>query len=275
MLPDRCRGRLGSGQALNSSEAEYLFGFVESGRDGTDDDDRAGCVVAAAATLLVLAHDWLSANPDARTRSIDIVRATIADVPSTVDAIRGRRFGHISNDLEFATHATMHLWLEVRSNLEREHDLVRLLTTGDRQVARVIMDLAVARREELGDALWRLLQLGVLWSGLVLLMPRHADEGAAATVWRVWLARLRRFRLSGETATPMVIDFKRVAAAIGRLRFDRKMRNYLAGEDAWRGEPERQVGDLLDVQYLDALFAWLEATGNNAYPLVEHRPMPH
>lgn len=129
------------------------------------------------------------------------------------------------------------------------------------------MDLAVANREELGDAFWRLLQLGVLWSGLVLLMPRDADEGAAATVWSIWLARLRRFRLSGETATPMAIDFKRVAAAVGRIRFDQKMRNYLADEDIWRGEPKRQVGDLLDVQYLDALFAWLLAgngTGERA-----------
>ncbi|WP_046170933.1 hypothetical protein, partial [Devosia psychrophila] len=259
MLPDRCRDRLSSGQALNSSEAEYLFSFVENGGAEPDDDDKAGGVVAAAATLLVLANDWLATNPAAQARSIEVVRATVADIPTNVAAVRGRRFGRTSNDLAFAAHATMHLWLEDRSNLECEHNLVRLLTTGDLQVARVIMDLAVAWREALGDAWWRLLQLGVLWSGLVLLMPRDDDEEAAATVWGVWLARLRRFRLSGEATTIEALDFKRVAAAVGRMRFDREMRNFLAGDDAWRGEPERQIGDLLDVQFLDGLFAWLLA----------------
>ncbi|WP_221094062.1 P-loop NTPase family protein [Rhizobium bangladeshense] len=257
MLSDRCRDRLSSGQELTPREAEYLFGFVQNGGAETDDDGRARCVVAAAATLLVLANDWLSAHPAARVRSNDIVRATVADIPTNVSAVRGCRFRRTSNDLAFAAHATMHLWLEDRSNLEREHDLVRLLTNGDLQVARVIMDLAVARREALGDAWWRLLQLGVLWSGLVLLMPRHEDEEAVATVWGVWLARLRRFRLSGEAATFGALDFKRVAAVVGRMRFDREMRNYLAGNEGWRGEPERQIGDLLDVQFLDGLFAWL------------------
>ena len=218
---------------------------------------KSKCRLAAAATLVVLGEVWLAKTPEAQTHSLAVVRAAVSGIPSTIGEIRTQRMGSMRDELKFAAHAVMHLWLSGDAGPEWEADVLRLLTSGEIRALGAVVGIAHANRDQLGPAWWRLLQAGVLWSGLILLAPHHGDGEDAERAWSSWLARLRRFPLRGKDANPDSLDFKRIAAGCGRLEFYRKMRLYTSGERTWRGKPERRPGVTLDGHVLEVVFGWL------------------
>ena len=258
-MPDRCEQRLESGQTLTDEEAVYLYGLIKTFEAGTEDDEatKSTCRLAAAATLIVLGGAWLAKTPEAHTHSHSVVRAAVSGIPSTSCDIRDRHMRSMRDELKFAAHAVMHLWLAGDAGPEREADVLRLLTSGDARALGVIVGIGYANRDQLGSAWWRLLQAGVLWSGLILLTRHHGDDEVAERAWSRWLARLRRFPLRNKDANLDSLDFKRVAAGCGRLEFYRKMRLYTSGERTWRGKPQRRPGVSLDRHVLEVVFDWL------------------
>jgi hypothetical protein len=260
-VPDRCEQRLRGGQPLTDDEAANLFNLFqecEAGAECEYEDAKSKCRLAAAGTLVVLGGAWLARNPEAQKQALEVVRACMAAVASTVEEIRGQRIGSLRDELKFVAYAIMHLWLAGGDGVQEwETAVLRLLTSGEMRATAVVVGVAYANREKLGTAWWRLLRAGLLWSGLILLAPRHGDGDYAERAWRVWLARLRRFPLRGPNATPDELDFKRVAAGRERLDFQRRMRLYNAGHQTWRGKPERERGGSLDGQILEVLFNWL------------------
>ena len=261
LVPDRCEQRLRGGQPLTDDEAAYLFNLFqecEAGAEGEDEDAKSKCRFAAAATLVVLGGAWLARNPEAQKHALEVVRACVAAVASTGEDIRGQRIGSLGDELKFVAYAIMHLWLADGDGVQEwETAVLRLLTSGDTRATAVVVGVAYANREQLGTAWWRLLHAGVLWSGLSLLAPHHGDGDYAERAWKVWLARLRRFPLRGPNATPDELDFKRVVAGRERLDFQRRTRLYNAGDQTWRGKPERERGGSLDGHFLEVLFNWL------------------
>lgn len=260
-VPDQCEQRLRGGQPLTDDEAVYLFNLFrkcEAGAEGEDEDAKSKCRFAATGTLLVLGGAWLARNPEAQKQALEVVRACIAAVASTGKEIRGQRIGNFRNELKFVAYAIMHLWLAGGDSAQEwETAVLRLLTSGDTRATAVVVGVAYANREQLGTAWWQLLRAGLLWSGLILLAPHYGDGVNAEFAWRVWLARLRRFPLSGSNATSDELDFKRVVAGRERLDFQRRTRLYNAGDQIWRGKPERERGGSLDGQILEVLFKWL------------------
>lgn len=261
LVPDQCERRLQGGRPLTDDEATYLFNLLkecEAGAEGEDEDVKSKCRFAIAGTLVALGGAWLSQSPEAQKHVLELVRAAVAAVASTVSEIRKRRMGSLRYELKFVAYAVMHLWLADGDGVQEwEVAVLRLLTSGDRQTTAVVVGVAYANREQLGTAWWRLLRAGLFWSGLILLAPHHGEGDVAERAWTVWLARLRRFPLRGPNATPDDLDFKRVAAGQERLDFQRRMRLYSAGDQAWRGKPERERGGSLDGHFLEVLFNWL------------------
>ncbi len=267
LLPDRCERRLRRGQSLTDEEAAYLHDYLKTREADSDGDkpDRSKCRLAATATLIVLGGDWLRKMPGAEDNAVAILREAVAGIPSTGGHIHSRRIGSMSDELKFAAHAVMHLWLSADTGSEWEIAVLRLLTSGDARAVSIVVGVAYAQRRRLGPAWWRLLQAGVLWSGLILLAPHHGDVEAVEPAWSLWLARMRRFPLRGKEATSEDLDFRRVAAAVERLRFDGERRRYTSGERTWRRKPDRRPGVLLDGHVLRVLFDWLidgEGTGD-------------
>jgi hypothetical protein len=250
LLPDRCERRLRGGQSLTDEEAANLYDCL-----GSCEADN--CRLAAIATPIVLGADWLRKMPGVEDHALAILREAVAGTPSTGGHIHSRRIGSTSGELEFAAHAVIHLWVSADTGSEWEIAVLRLLTSGDARAVSIVVDVAYAHRRELGPAWWRLLQVGVLWSGLILLAPHHGDVEAAERAWSLWLARMRRFPLRGKEATSEDIDFRRVAAAVERLRFDGERRRYTSGERTWRRKPDRRPGVWLDGHVLSVLFDWL------------------
>ncbi|HZX77134.1 hypothetical protein [Lysobacter sp.] len=261
LVPDRCEQRLQGGQPLADDEAAYLFNLLqecEAGAEGEDEDTKSKCRFAAAGTLVALGGAWLAQNPEAQKHALEVVRAGVAAVTSTGEEIRGRHMGSLRDELKFVAYAVMHLWLADGDGVQEwETAVLRLLTSGDTRATAVVVGVAYANREELGTAWWRLLRAGLFWSGLILLAPHHGDGDDAERAWKAWLARLRRFPLRGPNATPDDLDFKRVVAGRKRLDFQRRMRLYNAGDQLWRGKPERERAGSLDGHFLEVLFNWL------------------
>ncbi|CAM4283849.1 hypothetical protein COEX109129_16545 [Corallococcus exiguus] len=259
LMPEHCARRLQSGQALTDEEAAYLYGLLESCEAATMDDElgKSKCRLATAATLVVLGRAWLAKMPEAQIRALAVVRTAVSDLPSTGEEIRNRRVGSRRDELKFAAHAVMHLWLAGDGSPDQETDVLRLLTSGDARAAAVVVGIAYANREQLGPAWWRLLQAGVIWSGLILLVPHPGDGEGAERAWSGWLARLRRFPLRGVDANADSLDFKWVAAARGRLGFARELRLYASGDRTWREKPERRPGVSLADDVLEVVLGWL------------------
>lgn len=261
LVPNWCDQRLRSGQPLTDDEATYLFSLLkecEAGAEGDDEEAKSKCRFAAAGTLVTLGSAWLAQNAEAQRHALEVVRAGVAAVASTGEEIRKQRIGNLHDELKFVAYAVMHLWLADGNGVQEwETAVLRLLTSGDTQATAVVVGVAYANREQLGAAWWRLLHAGLFWSGLILLAPHHGDGDDAERTWKVWLARLRRFPLHGLNATPDDLDFKRVVAGRERLDFQRRLRLYNAGDQTWRGKPERERGGSLDSQFLEVLFNWL------------------
>jgi hypothetical protein len=261
LVPERCEQRLQGGQPLTDGEAAYLYKLLKECEVSAEEDDgdaKSKCRFAAAGTLVALGGDWLAQNPGALKHALEVVRAGIAAVASTGEEMRERRLGGLRDELKFVAYAVMHLWLADGDGIQEwETAVLRLLTSGDTRATAVVVGGAYASREQLGAAWWRLLRAGLFWSGLILLAPQPGDGDGAERAWKGWLARLRRFQLRGREATPDDLDFKRVAAGRQRLDFQRQMRLYNAGDQTWRGKPERKWGGFLDGHFLKVLFVWL------------------
>lgn len=259
LMPDRCEQRLQGGQTLTDEEAAYLYDLIKTCEANTEDDEarKSTCKLAAAATLVVLGGAWLAKRPEAQTHSLAVVRAAVSGIPSTIGDIRDQRMSSPRDELKFAAHAVMHLWLAGDAGPELEADVLRLLTSGDERALEVVIRIAYANREQLGPGWWRLLQAGVLWSGLILLAPHQGDGQDIERAWSRWLARLRRFRLRNKDANLDSLDFKRVAAGCGRLEFYREMRLYTSGKRTWYKKPQRRPGVSLDGRVLEVVFGWL------------------
>ena len=260
LLPERCEKLLQAKQTVGDDDAAYLHNLLkdcEADAAG-DEDAKPKYRLALAATLIALADSWLAKTPEAKEDTLSIVRTAVGKVPSTAEEIRASRIGHLHDELRFAAYAAMYLWMKNDDQAsEWEASVLRLLTSGDHRAAGTIMGIAYAYRQQLGSAWWRLLQAGILWSGLVLLSPHNGEGDAAERAWSIWLSRLRRFPLRGMDATADDLKIARVAAGCERLDFIRRMRVFTAGDNLWRGKPERRTGMGLDSSFLQLQFHWL------------------
>ncbi|WP_426078258.1 hypothetical protein [Janthinobacterium sp. PSPC3-1] len=267
LVPNRCEQRLQDGHQLTEDDATSLFTLLQEcdiGKDGNDEEAKSNCRLAVAATLVVLSGAWLAQNPAAQKHALEVVRAQVAAIASTVEQIRDWRIGSLRDELKFVSYAVMHLWLAGGDEVDEwERAVLRLLTSGDTRATSEVISAAYCHREQLGTAWWRLLHAGLFWSGLILLAPRHGDGDASERAWTGWLARLRRFQLRGPRATPDDLDFTRVVTGRDRLSFRRRMRLYHADVHAWEDEPKRGGGGCLDSRVLEVLFSWLIEGGGS------------
>lgn len=260
LLPRRCEQLLQAQQIVRDNDAAYLFNLLkECEADlGADENEKAKCILALASTLIVLADCWLEKTADAKEDTQSIVRRSVGEIASTAEEFRSIRMGHACDDLKFAAYAAMYLWLKNDEQaLEWEASVLRLLTSGNYGAEGTIVSIAYAYRQRLGSAWWRLIQAGVLWSGLVFLLPHHGEIEDAERTWGIWLSRLRRFPLRGKEATANDLNPARVAVGCERLGFYRRMRAFTSGDKLWRGKPELRTGMGLDGHFLELLFHWL------------------
>lgn len=265
-LPDACRQLLNSGSSLNVQTAQALAAMLDSidAEAGIDEEFKARARIAAASVLLVKGSDWLDANPAARDRAWQVLRAVLAAIPGTMDELRASRLGR-AGILEFAAYAAFAWWTSTGA-VEAQTAVLKVITSGDEAGIVTIFCLAYLRRAELGHRWWRLLYLGLLWSALSMLMPRYGHSEDEAARWIRWLGWLRSRRLDDTQTTLAQIVPLNVAERLERLERMRWRREFSC-KGALRGPPpEERRSAGLDWNFLEAAFSWILWEANEPNP---------
>lgn len=256
LIPTQCEELLRKQSPLSVGDAQKLLDLLNSVESDKDivDDQQLTCRVALAATLIVNCDALLVTDQDLRDRVQIIVREVIEGVGDTAEALRKTQTSQGNEQMKFAAHAAMHLWMLDKDGWEPL--VLTLLTSESNRVLGTIIEIAYVHQDKLGDAWWRLLLIGILWSALAMLMPGFGEEDDGM-LWTSWLRRLRRFRLMDAASGPNDLDITRVADGFARLDFSRQVRAYELEETRWRIAPDRRRNAGLDWDVLGKLFGWL------------------
>lgn len=211
------------------------------------------CERAIAAVLTLLAPDWLARNAAVQTQVDAILASALTSLPETAEELSKARFPTTLTGMDFIATALTRQWA-ANPSPETDQRVLRLLTSGERSSFQHTVNAAYLLRDSLGDRWWRLLHLGVLWSGLSMLAPRYGDPSIVERVWTSWWRRLQQLSLRVPSA-PDALDIHRVDQGCARLMRRRQLRAFEADES--RRHPDTLAGASLDTQGLDDLFHWL------------------
>lgn len=264
-VPGQCQQLLDAAQPINDDRAKVLLELLTA-PPHEEPWVQQRFERAIAATITVLAPGWLAPNITYQSKIASIFDAALASLPSTAEELSKSRFPTTHTGMDFVALALTWQWA-LEATPESDQRVVRLLTSGDRLASQSTVAAAYLHREALGDRWWRLLHIGVLWSGLSMLTPRYGDADAVERVWTHWWRQLRKvsLRLPG---MPEALDLARVDAACARLMYRRQLRAHLA--DSSRRHPDHLARASLDTQVLDDQFHWLlrgPGSGNHAVDL--------
>jgi len=255
-IPGTCDQLLSSMAELNDVQAQGVFDLLEDCAPGASEDEEiaARCRIPLATVLIVLAHGWLERTAEAKELALAIVRAKIEEIPSTVDEIRSRGIRGAGDELSYVAFAATHqLIRNIDPVSEWWRAVLRIITCGDDAAAGTVFNIAFSYRDQLKDVWWRLTQVGVLWSGLHMLMPHHRHNDRA---WLIWLKRLRAFSLDGSPQVAGDLRLRRIAKGVERLDFLLEQKEFERSEDKYF-KPKRHRGMGLDSHYLERVFYWL------------------
>jgi hypothetical protein len=263
-LPFQCEQILPTARLLTDNEAEMLATALASIPSDEDEVTIRVAQAAIASTLATKAVPWLNGHPDVLRQVNDIVRNTVESIGETKEYFRAASFPGRRRELKFVAFAVMHRWLAGRDE-EGEWDpqVLRILTSRDETAVSTLMHIAYTNRDRLGSKWWRLLQLGLLWSGLSELTPWFEDAPSIETHWLRWLRWIRGRKLSDSTTSANSIDALAIARRVERLKAARwqrtetgeviKSRRFPRG----RRLPRKRHSSGLDTQVLEHIFSWL------------------
>ncbi len=261
-IPSTCMDWLDSRRLLREGVAEKVYEILQKciNDDELESDEKEHCTLALVSVLLVLAQDWLGTSKDAHACVLRLLDEFVAKAEATdEDEFGGRGEWRLKEQVQFASIASTYLWARSdRRDSRREREVIVLMTSG-RHGNKAVFQEAYRHHQQLGDAWWRLLRIGVLWSGLSMLQPRRHTEDAEVRHlrWRSWLTRLRGFRVRGVPTSEQDLQFNGVAAGVARLDFAQRMRAYHANEPLFGIPPKRRYLDGLHTGLLGESFKWL------------------
>jgi hypothetical protein len=256
-LPDACRQLLYGRSPLSDGTAKQLASLLDAidVECGLQEEFKQRARAAATSVLIVHGSDWLARNSTIREKVWETLRAMLAAVPSTMEELRASRLSRVGI-LEFVANAAFAWWTST-GEAEAQIAVLKVVTSGDSAAITAIFSLAYVNREELGPRWWRLLYLGVLWSALSMLTPRHGYDDDEPAHWVKWLGWLRSRSLNDVGTTAAQIAPADIAKRLERLERVRWRREFKR-EDWRRGPPaedRRSAG--LDWDFLAAAFGWL------------------
>ena len=260
-LPMDCSRLLSNPADLTADQAEALAKILSPTLPQTNtplgDDERRIARIAAASTLLARARPWLDAHSEAQDSAKKIVQAVVDQIDDGTDLLRNRMLGRHSGDLEFVAHAVMQEFISSKgTSVDTGIALMRVLTSGDEAATRTLILLAYEHRGLLGPTWWRLLELSLLWCGLVVLTPRSDEPQSIQKMWGRWLGWLRNRKLT-TTSTLARVDPLAIARRVERLQRRRWVREFKRERARFGGDPSSRRSFGLDTHLLKAMFTWL------------------
>lgn len=259
-IPSRCSDWLASRSVIGDEHASWLYRVLHECMNdaGLDVQEKEHCVVALVAVLTVLAQDWWEQNADASDLLLAKIEEFSLKAGSLGDDDTGRgAHWRYTQQVRFAAQALTYLWATNERQAARWEPAMLALMTCSHHGTRVVFRESYLHRVQLGDAWWRLLRMGILWSGLSMLRPRHGEDDGLERRWSRWLGVLRGMRVRGVPTTSQDLRFDDVAVRVGRIDFARRMREYEAEEPSFRLQPKRRNSSGLNKKLLSGVFGWL------------------
>lgn len=259
-FPEDCRQFLAAPSPLPVERIPEIADLMAAA-DGDEDVDLEEDMVrparvAAAVVLLLGAKEWLASNESERDRAQAIVNAAMEDTALEQDRSH-HRYSMAPSYLEFVAYLVFHEWMAVPST-EADGELLRILTSGDDRAAGVIIGMAYAHRDALGDRWWRLLYLALLWSGLQILKPRFGREDGPEH--SRWLRRARWLITRRVSGVPCTVDDIRpldVAMRIEEYEACQWEEEYRRDCRRFTRDRSRRMSGALETHFLEISFAWL------------------
>jgi hypothetical protein len=267
LIAPQCDRILQVAGKLSDDDAQKLSDFLDRAISEPSDEEKENerNKVALSATLATCANDWLRSKPDIYERVTSIIKEAVKAVGDSSEGFRQRGIANMPDQLKFAAHGVMHLWLNAPKQAEEwEPYVLRLMTSGDDSAVAVLGTLAYQYRAKLGPRWWRLLQLGALWSALAMMTPDYGDAPSAEIHWQKWLRWFRARKISGTVPDISSVDLVGVWRRLERLQRDRWRRAYAAEDKPWARNPDERSSPSLDTGFLDSLFGWLLAEDSTA-----------
>lgn len=257
-LPYQCEQILRASKLLTDNEAEFLATALTTIPSDEDEDTIRVAQAAIASTLATKAVPWLNAHPDLLRKVDDIVSNTIQSIGETQEYFRAASYPGKRRELTFVAFSVMQRWLaDQHEEGECDPQVLRILTSRDESAVSTVMHIAYTNRDCLGSKWWRLLELGLLWSGLSELTPWFEDTPGIETNWQRWLRWLRSRKLSDSTASANSIDALAIARRVERLKAARWQRTGAGEVIKSRRLPRKRHSSGLDTQVLEHIFSWL------------------
>ncbi|GEB36257.1 hypothetical protein GLI01_02920 [Gluconacetobacter liquefaciens] len=261
VIPYQCKEWLGNGAALSDQNAQEIADYLQvvETNNTLDEEVKTLNALALSSALIGCCYPWISGRPETFERACVAVKAAALSTPDDAEGILRYRISGFEQDIPLWGHAVMKLWMHDVQNREVWEPLVlRLLSSGDARAVGIVSDAAYQNRAVLGDAWWRVLQLGLFWSALVMLAPYHDDNGIAPAVWNRWLAKFRRMKIFGVKANADALDLHRIIKGYERLEADGWQREFASDRPGWhRRDPADRTSIGLETRFLSVLFQWL------------------
>ncbi|MDZ4255891.1 MAG: hypothetical protein U1A72_25270 [Sulfuritalea sp.] len=260
-LPMQCTRLLSNPAELTAVQAEELAKVLNQAFPETSeslgDNERRIARIAAASTLLARARPWLDVHNEIRDIANEIVQAVVDQIGDDTDLLRDRMLSN-RGELEFVAHAVMEEFISANvTSAEAGIALLRVLTSGNEPATRTLTSLAYEHREVLGSAWWRLLDLSLLWCGLVVLTPRSDEPQRIQQLWARWLRWLRSRKLTETDANSSRINPMAIARRVERLQRRRWAREFAHKRGRFGRDPSERQSAGLDTHLLKAVFGWL------------------
>jgi hypothetical protein len=261
VVPYRCQKLLDEGLALSDQNAQEIADYLQAveANNALDEEIKTLNILALSSALIGCCYPWISGRPEAFERARAVVKAAALSTPDDAEGIRRYRIGGFGQGIPLWGHAIMQLWMHDEQNREVWEPLVlRLLSSGDDRAVGIVRDAAYQNRAALGDAWWRVLQLGLFWSALSMLAPHHDDDGIAPAVWNRWLTKFRRMKIFDVKVNADALDLQRIIEGYERLEADGWRREFTSDGPSWRHrDPADRTSVGLETRFLNILFQWL------------------
>ena len=250
-----------------AEEGAQALASVLSAAPTEEDPDEKGQQernkVAAAATLVACAKEWLEAHSEADKAAKSELRAAADNISDSAEELRRSRHVGFDERLKFTAFGVFYLLLHAEGNEpEWERALLRVLTSGDDRAAGVLGGLAYQHRTELGDRWWRLLEIAVLWSTLSMFGPSFDDPPEIGLQWQHWVRWLRSRRISGVASDITSVDLLSAWQRLKRLERERWRRAFSQRQSRFVRPPDYRASHGLDTGFLNSFFGWLLADGS-------------
>jgi hypothetical protein len=241
---------------LTDEAALALLAAFESLSEERDAEVRLVGRCAIAATLIVKGGPWLREHLSVKQEVESLIYELVCDIGDSPDSLRISASDRGRGELKFVAYVVAYRWIvEPGGGDTRERQVLRVLTSWNDSAVSTLMAVAHSYRGTLGHRWWRLLELGLLWSALSLLLPRGYDPSPRLiSAWMRWLRWLRARKL--DVPGRSIAHVNPVAIAereegLERLRSEREA----AGAGRRVTSARRYLG--LETHLLKRMFSWL------------------